>query len=109
MSDTERSSGLINSAPSTEPPLKLPENNVGYRWLMLTPVYCDYYTAQIFSNGIVRMSFGEYFTKDYEAVYRASIAMPIQDVRMLHRTLGRLIKEYDAETKVEAAKPAPSE
>jgi len=81
---------------ATSPEKKRPEEESRFRWLQVAPIYCDSYTAQLMPDGsTVRIVFGEYVGRGYERIYRAAVAMPLEDIKALRKTLARIIKEAE--------------
>lgn len=84
---------------------KDPMTEVRYRWLQVPPIYCDAFSVRAFGEErIVRMAFGEHVGKEYSPFYRASIAMPIADVKQLIKALAATIAEEEKDLAEESAK-----
>ena len=85
-----------------------PEEEPRLRWLGLPGVYCDTFTLDSWTSGVVRIAFGEYTDPEHYPWYRTAVVMPISDVKALARALTRVVTEAEAEAEAEAEREKES-
>ncbi len=92
MSDEQQTEGQPEKALTREE--QELEDRRAYAWLDPAAIYCDHVYADIFEKGgVLRLSFGEYVSKDQIPLYRVGVALPLFKAKQLHRRLGRLLAE----------------
>ena len=74
---------------------KRSDKNTGFEWLEPPGIYVDWFSASVFKNGIVRISFCEYLDRETVPFFRTGLAMPVKDAKRLVSRLIALIEEFE--------------